>query len=81
MKMCPIFDPILSPLDPLLMNAFNTVNMAAACMLTSVDFARKLGIPESHWIYPIGGAGKDDHNQGASTRICRSKFSARSLNY
>ncbi|KAH8704740.1 hypothetical protein BGW36DRAFT_1118 [Talaromyces proteolyticus] len=42
---------------PLLMNAFNMVNMAAACLLTSVDHARKLGIPEKKWIYALGGAG------------------------
>ncbi|CRG84630.1 hypothetical protein PISL3812_01889 [Talaromyces islandicus] len=42
---------------PLLMNAFNMVNMAAACVLTSTDFARKLGVPESKWIYALGGAG------------------------
>lgn len=31
--------------------------MAAACVLTSTDVARKLGIPESKWIYALGGAG------------------------
>ncbi|KAL6229050.1 hypothetical protein BDW75DRAFT_250193 [Aspergillus navahoensis] len=46
---------------PLLMNAFNTVNMAAACIITSTEFARELGIPESRWIYALGGAGRDDH--------------------
>ncbi|PGH10239.1 hypothetical protein AJ79_05494 [Helicocarpus griseus UAMH5409] len=45
---------------PLLMNAFNIVNMSAACILTSASFARELGIPESKWIYPIGGAGTRD---------------------
>ncbi|KAK5219841.1 hypothetical protein LTR47_011356 [Exophiala xenobiotica] len=46
---------------PLLMNAFNTVNTAAACLLTSVEYAKEIGIPESEWIYPLGGAGtKDD---------------------
>lgn len=47
----------LTKVDPLLMNAFNMVNMAAACVLTSTDVARKLGIPESKWIYALGGAG------------------------
>ncbi|KAJ8059241.1 hypothetical protein OCU04_012209 [Sclerotinia nivalis] len=42
---------------PLLMNAFNNVNMAASCIITSVEFARELGIPEDKWIYPLGGAG------------------------
>ncbi|KAF7952640.1 hypothetical protein EAE96_005872 [Botrytis aclada] len=42
---------------PLLMNAFNNVNMAASCIITSVSFAAELGIPEEKWIYPLGGAG------------------------
>ncbi|TVY26586.1 hypothetical protein LHYA1_G004532 [Lachnellula hyalina] len=45
---------------PLLMNAFNNINLAGACILTSTDYARKLGIPESKWIYPLGGAGTSD---------------------
>ncbi|KAL8820102.1 MAG: hypothetical protein Q9191_007585 [Dirinaria sp. TL-2023a] len=45
---------------PLLMNAFNNVNLAASCILTSVKYARELGIPESKWIYPRGGAGTQD---------------------
>lgn len=43
------------------MNAFNAVNMSAACIVTSLDFARKLGIPESRLIFPLGGAGIHDH--------------------
>jgi len=43
---------------PLLMNAFNTVNMAAAVILTSVETARKLSVPEEKWVYPLGGAGR-----------------------
>lgn len=46
--------------DPLLMNAFNNINLAAACVITSTDFARKLGVPEEKWIYPLGGAGTQD---------------------
>jgi hypothetical protein len=46
--------------DTLLMNAFNTVNLAAACILTSTTFARELGVPESKWVYPLGGAGTSD---------------------
>lgn len=42
------------------MNAFNTVNLAAACILTSTNLAKQIGIPESKWIYPIGGAGTKD---------------------
>ncbi|OAF98899.1 acetyl-CoA acetyltransferase-like protein [Paraphaeosphaeria sporulosa] len=45
---------------PLLMNAFNTVNLAAACILTSTAYARDLGIPESKWVYPLSGAGASD---------------------
>ncbi|TKA30041.1 hypothetical protein B0A50_02760 [Salinomyces thailandicus] len=45
---------------PMLMNAFNNVNLAAACILTSVDEARRLGISEEQWIYPLGGAGTRD---------------------
>ena len=42
------------------MNAFNMVNLAAACILTSTDYAKKLGIPEEKWIYPLSGAGYRD---------------------
>ncbi|KAF3766819.1 acetyl-CoA acetyltransferase [Cryphonectria parasitica EP155] len=45
---------------PLLMNAFNTVNLAAACILTSVEKAKELGVPEEKWIYPLGGAGRKE---------------------
>ena len=42
------------------MNALNNVNLAATCVLTSTYFARQLGVPESKWIYPLGGAGTQD---------------------
>lgn len=42
------------------MNAFNTVNLAAACVLTSVEHAEKLGIPKEKWVYVLGGAGTED---------------------
>ena len=45
---------------PLLMNAFNNVNLAAACIMTSTDYAHQLGIPESQWVYVRGGAGSQD---------------------
>ena len=48
--------------DPLLMNAFTNVNLAASCVLTSTIHARELGISESKWIYPLGGAGTQDAN-------------------
>ncbi|KAJ4343227.1 hypothetical protein N0V87_000449 [Didymella glomerata] len=48
---------------PLLMNAFNTVNLAGAVILTSVSHAKHLGIAESQWIYPLGGAGTSDASE------------------
>ncbi|KAF7197908.1 hypothetical protein HII31_00622 [Pseudocercospora fuligena] len=45
---------------PLLMNAFNTVNLSAAAIVTSTDYARELGIPSHKWVYPLGGAGTAD---------------------
>lgn len=50
----------MTPLDPLLMNAFNTVNLAGAAILTSTSFAYELGIPQEQWIYALGGAGTRD---------------------
>ena len=51
----------LTPItDPLLMNAFNNINLAGACLLTSTEYARDLGISESRWVYPLGGAGTGD---------------------
>jgi len=58
-----------NPIDPLLMNAFNTVNLAAACILTSTEYAKELGIPESKWIYPLGGAGTKDSDECKSSNI------------
>ncbi|KAI7183779.1 hypothetical protein KC363_g8036, partial [Hortaea werneckii] len=45
---------------PMLMNAFNNVNLAAACIVTSAGFARDLGIAEEKWVFPLGGAGTRD---------------------
>lgn len=42
------------------MNAFNDVNLAAACILTSTECAERLGIPEEKWIYPLGGGRAND---------------------
>lgn len=42
------------------MNAFNTVNLAGGILLTSASFATSLSIPQSSWIYPLGGAGTSD---------------------
>ena len=49
--------------DPLLMNAFNTVNLASAVILTSASFAKILGVPSSKWIFPLGGAGTKDADE------------------
>jgi hypothetical protein len=49
--------------DPLLMNAFNNVNLAGAVILTSTDYATELGIPKSQWVYPLGGAGTRDSDK------------------
>ncbi|KAF4975667.1 hypothetical protein FZEAL_7557 [Fusarium zealandicum] len=45
---------------PLLMNAFNGVNLAAACIVTSIEYATELGIPQDKWVYVLGGAGAND---------------------
>ncbi|RBR26855.1 uncharacterized protein FIESC28_00436 [Fusarium coffeatum] len=45
---------------PLLMNAFNGVNLGAACIITSTEYARNLGIPQEKWVYLTGGAGSND---------------------
>lgn len=42
---------------PMLMCAFNMVNIAGACLVTSDEYAKDLGIDESKWIYVRGGAG------------------------
>ncbi|KAH6638333.1 hypothetical protein C7974DRAFT_462543 [Boeremia exigua] len=48
---------------PLLMNAFNTVNLASAVILTSTSIAKALAVPESRWIYPLAGAGTSDASE------------------
>lgn len=45
------------------MNAFNTVNLASAVILTSTTIAKSLNIPPSKWIYPLGGAGTQDSSE------------------
>jgi hypothetical protein len=42
------------------MNAFNNINLAGACIVTSVELASKLRIAKDRWIYPLGGAGTRD---------------------
>jgi hypothetical protein len=46
--------------DPLLMNAYNNVNLASACVVTSVEYAEQLGISQKKWVYLLGGAGTKD---------------------
>ncbi|KKY21520.1 putative acetylacetyltransferase [Phaeomoniella chlamydospora] len=45
---------------PLLMNPQNNVNLAAAIILTSTEYAEELGVPREKWIYALGGAGTRD---------------------
>ncbi|KAH7123788.1 acetyl-CoA acetyltransferase-like protein [Dendryphion nanum] len=56
---------------PLLMNAFNTVNLASAVILTTTSHAETLGIPRSKWIYPLTGTG----TSSPSSFLTRSTFS------
>jgi hypothetical protein len=49
------------------MNAFNNINLAGACILTSVGFARELGVAEEKWIYPLGGASASDSDECKSS--------------
>jgi len=46
---------------PRLMNANAFIDQAAALIMTSVGEARRLGIPESKWIYLHGCADTNDH--------------------
>ncbi len=36
------------------------VNQGAALLVTDADTARALGIPETRWVHPLGGAGADE---------------------
>ncbi|MDA0821441.1 MAG: acetyl-CoA acetyltransferase [Proteobacteria bacterium] len=44
-----------------LMNSNNSVDQGAALILTSVGRARRLGISEERWVYPIAGTEAWDH--------------------
>jgi acetyl-CoA C-acetyltransferase len=46
-----------------LMNSNNMVDQGAALILTSVDQAKRLQIPEDRWVYPL--AGTDAHDTSA----------------
>ncbi len=45
---------------PKLMNALLGVDQGAAILLADTDTARRLGVAESEWVYPWGGAGAHD---------------------
>ena len=42
------------------MNAFNTVNLSSALLLTSLSFAQSLSLPPNHLIYPLASASTSD---------------------
>lgn len=42
------------------MNAFNDVNIAGACLVTSTEYAERLGISRDKWIYTLGGGRAED---------------------
>lgn len=42
------------------MNAFNDVNIAGACILTTTECAVRMGIPRDKWIFPLGGGRAED---------------------
>lgn len=51
------------------MNAFNDVNLAAACIVTSTECAQRMGIKPEKWIYPLGGGrGKDSEDCTSSPK-------------
>lgn len=43
-----------------LLNSNNNVDQAAALILCSTDFARRLGIPEHQWVYLVAGSDAND---------------------
>lgn len=42
------------------MNAFNDVNLAGACILTTTECAVRMGISRDKWIFPLGGGRAED---------------------
>jgi acetyl-CoA C-acetyltransferase len=46
---------------PKLMNSNNNVDMAAAIIMCSVEAARRLGVPEDRWVFPIAGSDCHEH--------------------
>lgn len=49
--------------DPLLMNAFNDVNLSSACIVVSTQYAERMGIPKEKWIYPLGAGRASDSDE------------------
>lgn len=45
------------------MNAFNDVNLAGACIVTSRRYAERAGIPKEKCIYPLGGGRGEDADE------------------
>jgi len=43
-----------------LLNSNNAVDMGAGILMCSVSYAKKLGVPESKWVYPWSGANAHD---------------------
>lgn len=63
---------------PKLMNSNNMVDQGAALILTSVERAKRLGVPEDRWVYPHAGtdaydtpsiAERDELHRSAAIRI------------
>ena len=50
------------------MNAVMTVDQSAALLMTSVATARRLGIPEDRWVYPLGAGGASEDPWWVSER-------------
>jgi acetyl-CoA C-acetyltransferase len=46
---------------PKLMNANDRVDQGAALILCSVDAARRAGVAEDRWVFPVAGADAHDH--------------------
>ena len=46
---------------PKLMNANDRVDQGAALMLCSVSAARRAGVPEERWVFPLSGSDAHDH--------------------
>jgi len=52
------------------MSAFNNIDLAGSCTVTSTEYAEELGVPESKRIYPLGGAGTQDSDNCKGSVTC-----------